>query len=402
MAKTLYDLDPLKAGEGTFRSLISTLGVKARRGDASFAVTGTFPVLSATMALDQASYLNSSATVDDLMQVISQRFSAPKVEEAVYYPSATAASQAGISIEVGIGGMAHESGHYLCDRVNASHDLPRLRAEFSPHLEAILAQYRAINENPHFRGVARWANILADIRLERLLAARYPMLRNRFVAVADWIVGLEKVQPTDEDPRLVGVAVRDLGKGWRTRTEVEAMYHPTIVAVADKLKKWWDFSPHDTADEAEWDSTLYFPSVGALAIFAELGVMPPPPPPAEPPKGKGKPKPPEDEGEEGEGGEGGEGGDEGGDEGGEEGGEEGGDEGGAEGGDEGGEEKGEGRREGKKPFDPAKARDTDALDPSSAFKKALEQAARPPHPVAHRPAMGARWASQKALSRTKR
>jgi len=283
--------------------------------------------------------------------------------------------------------------------VNQPHDLPRLRAEFEPHLTDILKQFANLGTAPHFKGVARWANILADIRLERLLAARYPMLRPRFVAVADWIVGLEKIKPTDEDPRLVGVCVRDLGKGWRTRDEVVAMYHPTIVAVADKLRPWWDFAPHDTADEAEWDKTLYFPSVGALAIFAELGVMPPPPPPAErnPPKDKGKPKPPEDEGEEGEGGEGGEGGDEGdeGDEGGEGG-------GGEEGGDEGGEEKGGGSAEGKTPFDPSLARETDALDPSSAFKKALEGAARPPHPVAHRPAMGARWASQKALSRTKR
>lgn len=416
----IYKHDPLAAGEGAFKALITNLKFTAKRGGASFAVSGTWPWLSPVQALDSAR-VDSANPMPSAMGAIRRRMAQEKVEEVVFYPSATAAAQAKITAEVGLGGLAHEAGHYLCDRVNLPHSEAEIEKAFAPYLNA-LGKW-AVAEGMTYvplGGVGRWANILADIRLERLLAREYPLLAVRFRSVQEWIGGLEKIDPSNEDPKLLGACIRDLGKRWLTTAEVEAIYHPDIIAKAEQLRPLWDFSHFEGE---EWDKSLAWPAVNALAMMLALlegGEPPEPPKPPQPPKGR---KPVEKGPEKGPDGGGGDDGEDDDDEGKEKG-------KGKGKGKEKGEEKGKGKGKGKGGDDEGDdgegegddgegdlnpdggkeggtdakrwrdaARDPEALDPSSAMEKALKNAPKPDHAVSHRPPFGFKKESFATLRR---
>lgn len=225
MSKDMYDFDPLAPAQAAFKSLARDTNIQPVAGGASFAIGGQdmpFAWLSYASALanqaryglpDVGTFLNRAKA-----EYLAKR---PSTEDGkVFHPSREAAVVAGLTPATLVGGLAHEVGHYICDHAGkmvAEKDLARF--------DGLVKLLYKLGGSQAFQGLHRHANLMADIRLERRLGARYGGLKARFTSLQEWVNKLEEeARAKGEMASLLMMSLRDIGKGWLTQAEWEKLY----------------------------------------------------------------------------------------------------------------------------------------------------------------------------------
>ena len=246
--------------------------VKVSRQDKTFAVKAIFPYLSLTRFVSRG---------QPFQQVVSELKSLERELNKpieVILPSPQASQLSGLSRVSALGGAEHELGHILID-MGGSY-LPSESELRAKGFDKLLTKFQShpkhdiLKENLH-----RWTNVLADVRLERFMGVLYEPTRSRFHAIQTWVHDLEKDGRESGQMGLGGSVmciIRDLGKGWNNPMQQTVLkdyqkLYPQSWELATQTKPIWSkVLPTDTCTEQDIKASVHLPLFCALELVMAL------------------------------------------------------------------------------------------------------------------------------------
>jgi len=231
-----YNYDPMSAAMGAFKALFRTLskeGVEVKRGGTTFAVSAEFRWLSVAMGWAR----NASPWCSSFEDAhVGAKHRHQKVEGVtIYGPTAEAASTAGITPAVAIGGWEHEAGHPMYDQGGVE---PAWDEAWGKWGEGLAQELWNKAGRGALCALPKWANLCADIRLERMLKHDHPHTAPRLKAIEAWVHKMERPMREDKSeqslPSHIMCAIRDWGKGHGD--PVASEYSEEALAVLARVK----------------------------------------------------------------------------------------------------------------------------------------------------------------------
>jgi hypothetical protein len=244
-----YKVDTLDMGRGAFQALCDTKNVEIVRSGTTFGVGAFFPVLSLSHMVSRFYYSQNDLKNCDLSQTfenyhanIKRMSGGNKVK--LILPSVEASQIVSIDRAVGLGGGSHEVGHIICDMAGSP-----LTGETAQKIIPVFKDFTEKKFNL-FKVLGLWANVCADIRLEKMMSKLYPESAVRFHTIQEWVWNdLEAKSRLSGDmgknpANAIALMIRDLGKDHKSKSQARvfneyATLYPRLWECALSVKDLW-------------------------------------------------------------------------------------------------------------------------------------------------------------------
>ena len=244
-----YKVDTLDMGRGAFQALCDTKNIELVRSGTTFGVGAFFPVLSLSHMVTRFYFSQNDLKNCDLAQTFENYQSSIKRSSGgnkvkLILPSVEASQICSIDRAVGLGGGSHEVGHIICDMAGSP-----LTDETAQKIIPVFKEFAEKKFNL-FKVLGLWANVCADIRLEKMMSKLYPESAVRFHTIQEWVWNdLEEKSRLSGDmgknpANAIALMIRDLGKDHKSKSQARvfneyATLYPRLWECALSVKDLW-------------------------------------------------------------------------------------------------------------------------------------------------------------------
>lgn len=274
--------DPMRMGEGAFVGLCESNNVKIVRGGVGFAVKAfTVNTLIFNFLKGRTFHYILNDYQNGRLESEFEAYARATVQSiendpiVLYLPDALSAHLSmGANKSVGLGGAEHELGHILCDKANK---IPP-SSYFKKVMPSIIDFIKSFNSNDYMNqyinSAAKFCNVFADVRLERMMPIMYPPTKHRFVDVQKCIFEMEN-EAIDQMSPLDALIfmIRDIGKNHVSQelTDRLAYYEKNFPQEWEMVhKEFMDLIKMNQCDTDDIDGTLHFPMVATWKFFLKV------------------------------------------------------------------------------------------------------------------------------------